>query len=323
MKPLAAILPLLALPVLAFDSEAWFVKRAVLDREAERLQAAYTGCLARITAPAENLTLPIESHPDGSVKSSVAAGSAQFFLDTGLIWGTNVVVRQFATNGAVEAEVAADSCVIDRTTKSGWVSGHARASYRQNELEGDGIYFSFAEEFVKIFSNAVIRVKGREEKFKKKEAHAAIGGGFGSRDARIVSTRADYDRAAGVLLFEHDVRLSDPEYTLATDRLFVFLDGTNSLRRLVADGGVSITNELRSGSCARASYARAQGRVVMYGEDGAPAKLVEDGRRRNEVEGRKITFWLDSEQVEVEGAVLTVDGGMTGGKDGILGRMGK
>ena len=55
----------------------------------------------------------------------------------------------------------------------------------------------------------------------------------------------------------------------------------------------------------------------MYGDPGSPAKLADGGGKRSEVEGRKISFWLDSEQVEVEGSTLTVDG-VSGGMDGII-----
>jgi hypothetical protein len=51
----------------------------------------------------------------------------------------------------------------------------------------------------------------------------------------------------------------------------------------------------------------------MYaGQDGTPARLVDTGRRdsgRNSLEGEKISFWLDSEQVEVENSRIFVDPG--------------
>ena len=324
---LAAVMPLI---VHAFDSEGWLAKREVLGREAERLQAAYTACVARVVSPAENVTLPVESHPDGSVKSSITATGAQFFLDTGFVWGTNVVVRQMSTNGVVEAEVTAESCVVDRNTKSGWAEGHAHARYLKNEVEGDGIYFSFSEEFVTIYANT--RIRAEDQKFdttaigmgsRQKQGEAGTDGKGERRDAEIVARRTDLDRKAGVVLFEGDVRVSDPEYALGADRLFVFLDGTNSLRRIVADGNVTLTNGTRSASCARAAYVKSAGRVTMYGDGPRRARLVEDSHRRDEVEGRRITFWLDSEQVEVDGATLTVDGGALGGKDGALKLMGK
>ena len=245
------------------------------------------------------MTIPFERHADGSVKASVTAKKAQVFLDTGMIWGSEVVVSQFSTNGVEEAHVEADGCVIDRVTKSGWVQGHARALHLGNEVEGDGIYFSFEEEF----------------------DTKAIAGGLGKaakRGAEISAVRTDYDRKDGVVLFDGAVSVSDAEYSLGADRIFAFLDGTNSLKRIVADGSVTVTNGTRSGGCPRASYEKSLGRVTMFGEEGNPAKLVDAGSRRSEIEGRKITFWLDSEQVEVEGSTLTVEGGVSGDMDDFM-----
>ena len=175
--------------------------------------------------------------------------------------------------------------------------------------------FSFEEEFVTIYANTKIRVK--DQKFDTK----AIAGGLGKaakRDAEISAVRTDYDRKDGVVLFDGAVSVSDAEYSLGADRIFAFLDGTNSLKRIVADGSVTVTNGTRSGGCPRASYEKSLGRVTMFGEEGNPAKLVDAGSRRSEIEGRKITFWLDSEQVEVEGSTLTVEGGVSGDMDDFM-----
>ena len=86
----------------------------------------------------------------------------------------------------VEARGEADCCVVDRTTKSGWVEGHAKAFYLGNEVEGDGIYFSFEEEFVTIYANTKIRVK--DQKFDTK-AIMGEGGKVTRRDAEVAAER--------------------------------------------------------------------------------------------------------------------------------------
>ena len=53
------------------------------------------------------------------------------------------------------------------------------------------------------------------------------------------------------------------------------------------------------------------------------ARLEDNGKNRSSVEGRKITFWIDSEQVEVEGSTVTLDAGKLGGKDGAKKLLGK
>ena len=155
-QAMTALLLLAASCAAGFDSEGWLGKRALLDREAERLRVAYTNCAASLQRPAEDLTVPIETYPDGSVKASISAKRAQLFLETGLVWGEGVVVRQFAEGGGVLASAEAEHCVVDRKTRSGWAEGHAKVVYGGTTVEGDGIYFSFPEEFVKILSNVVI-----------------------------------------------------------------------------------------------------------------------------------------------------------------------
>ena len=136
------------------------------------------------------------------------------------------------------------------------------------------------------------------------------------RDAVITAERTDYDRKEGVILFDRNVYVDDEQYQLHADRLFLFLDGTNDLKRLVALGNVAITNEEKNASCARAVYVKKLSKIVMYGEDGSPAQLHQGGKRGSTVKGERITFWLNSEQVEIEKPVVTVPGGSFGGGDG-------
>lgn len=159
MKIPFAILCLCAVcSALGFDSEAWLAKRASLDDDAARLKVAYTNCVANLLMPAKNVAVPIEHFADGAVKSTVTAGEAQFFLQSGYVWCKDVCVKQFEKSGAtnVLAYVRADTCVIDRNTRCGLAVGNVELRYSQTTVRGDEIYFSFAEEFVKILSNAQI-----------------------------------------------------------------------------------------------------------------------------------------------------------------------
>ena len=157
-----------------------------------------------------------------------------------------------------------------------------------------------------------------EKKVEKKEKKAP------SRDAIITADRTDYDRKEGVVLFDRNVYVDDEQYQMHTDRLFLFLDGTNDLKRLVAIGNVAITNENRRAYCARATFNKKLGRIVMYSSDEITASLREEGKKGSEVKGEKITFWIDSEQVEVENPVITMPGGFGGsGKDGLKKALGR
>ena len=136
------------------------------------------------------------------------------------------------------------------------------------------------------------------------------------RDAVITAERTDYDRKEGVILFDRNVYVDDEQYQLHADRLFLFMDGTNDLKRLVALGNVAITNEEKNASCARAVYVKKLSKIVMYGSDTAPARLYQGGKKASTVVGERITFWLNSEQVEIEKPVVTVPGGSFKGGDG-------
>ena len=126
------------------------------------------------------------------------------------------------------------------------------------------------------------------------------------------------------MLFDRNVYVDDEQYQMHTDRLFLFLDGTNDLKRLVAIGNVAITNENRRAYCARATFNKKLGRIVMYSSDEITASLREEGKKGSEVKGEKITFWIDSEQVEVENPVITMPGGFGGGgKDGLKKALGR
>ncbi len=135
------------------------------------------------------------------------------------------------------------------------------------------------------------------------------------REAVITAERTDYDRKEGIILFDRNVYVDDEQYQLHADRIFLFLDGTNDLKRLVALGNVAITNEEKNASCARAVYTRSTSKIVMYGADGNPASLFQGGKKGSTVRGERITFWLNSEQVEIEKPVVTVPGGSFGGGD--------
>lgn len=135
------------------------------------------------------------------------------------------------------------------------------------------------------------------------------------RESIITSERADYDRKDGVLLFDRHVHVDDEQYQMHADRVYVFLSGTNDVKRIVALGHVAITNEDKVATCAKATYTKATSKVVMYGDDGQLARLHEDSKKGGTVLGTKITFWLDSEQVEVEGSSMSLPGAALKGSD--------
>ena len=134
-----------ALTATAFSSAKWLEERGD-DSDVMKLEA-----------PAENVQIPLETFPNGQVKSRVTARRAHVFQDTGFVWGEKVRVEQFKEDGSLFASLDAESCVVDRKTKSGWVEGAAQMVYGDSSVKGRGIYFSLEREFIKIFSQSEIR----------------------------------------------------------------------------------------------------------------------------------------------------------------------
>ena len=138
------------------------------------------------------------------------------------------------------------------------------------------------------------------------------------RAAVITADRTDYDRKESVILFDRNVYVDDEQYQMRAERLFVFLDGTNDLKRLVAIGNVSITNDSKSAGCDRAVYTKAASRIVLYGSEQQPAWLRDAGGKKgdaSEVQGLRITYWLDSGLATVEKSVIKLPGVKGGAKD--------
>jgi hypothetical protein len=159
MKLFVNILLMLSLPAVAFDSGKWLAERGD-DSDMLRLREAYAECVKKIEAPAEKVAFPLETYPNGTVKSRLKAEKAYMFIDTGYIWGEDIRVEQYKEDGkTVEGYLTADNCIVDRKTKSGWVEGNAKMDWDGTNIKGRGIYFDFDREFIKIFSQTEIRTK--------------------------------------------------------------------------------------------------------------------------------------------------------------------
>lgn len=138
----------------SFDAVAWNAKRQRLLSEAERLKIAYTNCVAQLQDTAEGVTISVETYPDGAVKTLVSAKRAQIFLDTGMIWAEDIVLRKLKEDGAQDAVLEAKSCVIDRIAKVGWAKGEAKLVQGSTTFSGEDVFFSSPDRYVKVFDKA-------------------------------------------------------------------------------------------------------------------------------------------------------------------------
>jgi len=133
--------------------------------------------------------------------------------------------------------------------------------------------------------------------------------------AKITSRRSDFDRKAGVVMFDGNVVVTySKDFTMCADRLFMFLAASNDVSRVVAIGHVAITNEMRVGLCDMATYRRKRSEVEMFSE--GPERFCsidEHSGSQSSVRGTRIKFWLDSEQIEVENSQISSERQQDGG----------
>ena len=138
----------------------------------------------------------------------------------------------------------------------------------------------------------VLAAVGEKDQAASKEGDKAE---TAQRESVITAERIEFDNKEGVILFDENVLVDDEQFMLRSDRLLVFMEGTNDVQQIMAVGNVAITNQNRSASCEKAIYTKKDGQIVMTGK----ARLRSQGDRGGEVTGDRIIFWLDDERLEV------------------------
>ena len=130
-------------------------------------------------------------------------------------------------------------------------------------------------------------------------ALSALGGaekaGGAARESVITAKKIEFDNKEGVILFDENVLVDDAQFLMRSDRLLVFMQGTNDVQQIMAIGNVSITNANRSAACDKAVYTKKDGRIVMTGS----AHLKQLGKEAGDVTGDRIVIWVDDERMEV------------------------
>lgn len=131
-----------------------------------------------------------------------------------------------------------------------------------------------------------------------------------SRPAKVTAATTYYDRKEGVAVLSGKVFVDDEQYKMHADKAYLFMSGTNDLSRIVAMGHVALTNDMKRAYGTKASYYRDTGLVILYGAEGAPAEVREESAKEGTkvLKGKKIKFWVNSEQVEVVEAEITAPG---------------
>lgn len=110
----------------------------------------------------------------------------------------------------------------------------------------------------------------------------------------ITSDQLEFDYQNFVALFDGNVVVKDPEFTLKTDRMLVTFENSNDVKRVDCIGNVDMTSDDIHARCGRAVYTRENALVVMSDEP-----VVTKGKDQR-VAGQVINIWLDDERVEVK-----------------------
>ena len=136
---------------------------------------------------------------------------------------------------------------------------------------------------------------------------AGAGSPFGARKTqgrtgptKIDSDRLEFDYHNFVALFDGHVVVTDPEFTLKTDKMLVFFENTNDVKRVDCVGSVDMTSDDVRARAGRATYTRENAQVMLQDEP-VVTKGVEGNKQT--VSGEIIRIWLNDERVVVENGV--------------------
>ena len=164
------------------------------------------------------------------------------------------------------AKITSDTTVYNRKEGIASFEGHVHVDDEQYQMHADRVFLFF--EVDADSTNGVRRAKGTND------VHRAANG---TNDVhKAAKGTADMRRAAG------------------------------DVRRVVAIGHVAMTNDAHRAYGAKATYSKKNGLVVLYSGDGITAEVRDESKAQPQiVRGKRIRFWIDSEQVEVDEADLT------------------
>ena len=181
------------------------------------------------------------------------------------------------------AKITSDATVYNRKEGVASFEGHVHVDDEQYQMHADRVFLFF--EVDADATNGVRRAKGTNDVHRAaKGTNDVHKAGRGTDDMR---------RAAG------------------------------DVRRVVAIGHVAMTNDAHRAYGAKATYSKKNGLVVLYSGDGITAEVRDESKAQPQiVRGKRIRFWIDSEQVEVDEADLT-GAGPSGGAASLKKALGK
>ncbi len=126
---------------------------------------------------------------------------------------------------------------------------------------------------------------------------------------KVTADRLEFDYREFRASFEGNVVVTEPGFTLKADRILVFLENTNDVKRLDAAGHVRFKKDEVTVACGKASYTRDNGLMILQDDP-----VVSHGQGR--IEARKMSIWIDQKRFVVEENVKLSSGAVAGSRDG-------
>lgn len=162
-------------------------------------------------------------------------------------------------------------------------------SKAEHRVRGDKMSVWLTEERIMVAPRVEVESTGairRDEPVKS--------GGTGP--IRVTADRLEFDYHEFCATFEGHVVVTEPTFSLRADRVLVFLENTNDVRRLDAAGHVRFERDGIVISCGKASYSRETGLIYLQENP-----VVTHGVGR--IEARKMSVWIDQKRIVMEEGV--------------------
>ena len=109
----------------------------------------------------------------------------------------------------------------------------------------------------------------------------------------ITSDKLTYDATKGFAEFLNNVIVSDPNMKMKTDKLTLYFQGKSEVTKIVAEGGVVMSQADRRAWAQKATYDVATGQITL---EGSPRVM----RGKDMLMGDRIIFWRDENRMLVE-----------------------
>ncbi len=253
-----------------------------------------------------DLKLPLQRHENGRVKELFLAREASIDEQGRFCADGGMRLLLLDDTGATSGVARAVSGWYDRAENTARCEGPVFLDLlsRGVSLAGTNLDWRSGISLARLERDAVLTLRRGGPGGAPSVLPASLGGG-GRRGGRprlmpgaapgdpttIASDSLEFDYANMVAVFDGHAVATDPEFILRADRMVAIFEGSNEVRRIDCIGRV--TADGADGArieCARASYTRENGRVLL---SGSPV-VKHQGRT---LRGDEITLWLGDERV--------------------------